>query len=104
MPPKDDKPSKEEKRKKQEKENIKALESYDLTIVSNGDCEIVRAKEQPDCLSYIPIGYFIEAYRHRGDKEGLLRMLKQLEAIRDACDGAIGDIVGIDEFTGENEE
>lgn len=77
-------------------EVMEAFERFDLTMTSDGKVEVVMAKEHPDMLGLYDIDLFISRYRDDCNIEKLTELIKQLSAIKDACDGAIYQILGID--------
>jgi len=93
MPPKAEvvKTNKEDR----EKALVAAFENFDLTITSDGYCEVIESKEMPKEVCLMDPMTFVEKYRTNNNVEGLLDMVKHLSAIKDRCEELIGDILGI---------
>lgn len=91
--------TKEERQEKQDRRNrelIEAVKRFDLTITSDGKCEVIEAEDMPDSLSLIDLTHIIDLLRKDNDREGLLSLAKQLESIRDYCTEKLDEILGVE--------
>lgn len=93
MPPKS---TRQENKEQRQKALIESFERFNLTITSDGHCEVIESIELPKECSLMSIDFFIKKYREDGNVEKLLDLVKQLSNIKDACDEAIRTIFNMD--------